>query len=44
MHSNVVVSQANKLVSFDWQLDMEVATDRGKTNTPVIELTLATTK
>ena len=36
--SNTLVSQAYKLVSFDWQLDMEVATDKGKTNTPMVEL------
>jgi hypothetical protein len=40
----VLVSQADKLVGFDWQLDMEVATDKGKTNTPVVELELATAK
>ena len=38
------VSQADKLVSFDWQLDMEVATEKGKKNTPVVELELSTAK
>jgi hypothetical protein len=32
------VRQAEKLISFDWQLDMEVASDKGKTNTPVVQL------
>ena len=34
----MLVSQASKLASFDWQLDMEVANDKGKTNTAVVEL------
>ena len=34
--SNIHVSQADKLTSFDWQLDMEVASDKGKTNIPVV--------
>ena len=32
------VGQASRLISFDWQLDMEVASDKGKTNTPVAQL------
>lgn len=39
-----MVSQADRLISFDWQLDMEVATDKGKTNTPIVELWLSTAK
>ena len=34
----MLVSQASKLASFDWQLDMEVASDKGKTNVAVVEL------
>ena len=43
-HSNSLVSQADRLLSFDWQLDMEVATDKGKTNTPLVQIQFSTSR
>jgi hypothetical protein len=36
------VGQASKLIGFDWQLDMEVANEKGKTSLPVVDLELTT--
>lgn len=34
------MGQTSRLLSFDWQLDMEVATEKGKCSIPVVGLEL----
>lgn len=38
------VSQADRLIGFEWALEMEVASDKGKANVPVVRLDLKTAK
>jgi hypothetical protein len=38
------VSQADRLIDFEWALEMEVASDKGKANIPVVRLDLKTAK
>jgi hypothetical protein len=38
------VSQAARLADFEWALEMEVASDKGKANVPVVRLDLKTAK
>ncbi len=41
---NNQVEQAQKLMTFEWALEMEVASDKGKTNIPVVKLDLKSSK
>lgn len=43
-HANTMVGQTSRLVNFDWQLDMEVATEKGKCSVPVVDLELSLAK
>jgi hypothetical protein len=38
------VRQAERLMDFQWALEMEVASDKGKANVPVVRLDLKTSK
>jgi hypothetical protein len=42
LFENGNIRQGEQLIDIDWKLDMEVASERGKKNTPIVSIELNT--